>query len=210
MGHTQHTMARLAALTCVLSLWELGLVCSVDGTPAPAMVKGSTGCPGSKAWVHHASCDLTAQVMASCDDVMEEVKARVAGVNGWYDPHNRGTYELLSEDGKVLHLQRHTASGGYTDLMDLTFASVGVTTCYVHACSESQVTSYIDYSTNYCNVHDLYCGTADGCKAAIHDFPAVKEHFKDCSYKDGSQCLKVCQLEDTMPMPPLAHWGGAW
>mmetsp|Transcript_9940 Transcript_9940/g.29229 ORF Transcript_9940/g.29229 Transcript_9940/m.29229 type:complete len:86 (-) Transcript_9940:37-294(-) len=47
--------------------------------------------------------------------------------------------------------------------MDFAFAAQEDGSCEVSACSESQVFSIADFSTNYCNLHDLYCGTEDGC-----------------------------------------------
>merc|ERR1712083_1276145 len=42
--------------------------------------------------------------------------------------------------------------------------------CKILACSESQGTSVGDFSTNYCDIRNLYCGSADGCTAVEHDF----------------------------------------
>ena len=46
--------------------------------------------------------------------------------------------------------------------------------CVVRGCSASQVTSVADFSTNYCNLRMLYCGSKDGCRPVLHDF-AVDE-----------------------------------
>jgi len=54
-------------------------------------------------------------------------------------------------------------------------------------CSESQLTSYADFSTNYCNLHDLYCGSSDGCKFVKSDLK-YKEDVKSCSSADKGQC----------------------
>ena len=82
-----------------------------------------------------------------------------------------------------------TGDGKYTDKFIYTFASTaGSTGCSVTACSESQVTSYIDYSTNYCNLKDLYCNAADGCAVATNDL-TYEESVGDCSASDFSQCL---------------------
>ena len=69
--------------------------------------------------------------------------------------------------------------------------------CTLYGCSESQVTSYYDYSTNYCNLKDLYCNSADGCQIANSDLE-YDEVIEECSYTylgisqpqhDFSQCL---------------------
>lgn len=57
---------------------------------------GAMKCPGSSSWVH-ASAKVEVLASATCQDVMEEIKARVAGneAGTWHDPHNGGTYSLL-------------------------------------------------------------------------------------------------------------------
>lgn len=57
---------------------------------------GAMKCPGSSSWVH-ASAKVEVLAQATCQDVMEEIKARVAGneAGTWHDPHNGGTYSLL-------------------------------------------------------------------------------------------------------------------
>jgi hypothetical protein len=54
-------------------------------------------------------------------------------------------------------------------------------------CSESQVTSYLDFSTNYCDLHDLYCGSKDGCKFVTSDLK-YEEEIQECDYHDKGQC----------------------
>merc|ERR1719421_2384314 len=75
--------------------------------------------------------------------------ARIAGKNGWVDPHNGGKYTLTSATDTVLLTQRVTGNGKYTDLQKFTLQADG-SGCTVTACSESQVFSVIDYSTNFC------------------------------------------------------------
>lgn len=73
------------------------------------------------------------------------------------DPHNNGTYTVLSDSGTAVNLQRRTGDDKYTDLMTFTFANASDTSCTFYACSESQTTSVADFSTNYCNLRNLYC-----------------------------------------------------
>ena len=58
------------------------------------------------------------------------------------------------------------------------------------ACSESQVNSVIDYSTNYCNLHSLYCNSSDGCPTAGTDL-TYSESYSSCSQHDD-----VCVAAD--------------
>lgn len=152
-------------------------------------------CPKSSALIH-ASCKVTATVSGSCADVKAEAVARVNGQldGSWHDPHNNGTYHVLdASDPAALELSRLTGNKKYTDKLTLTFASDSSGGCTVSGCSESQVTSVLDYSTNYCNLRMLYCGSKDGCKPVSHDF-AVSETDVDPSTgagKDATACLKV-------------------
>merc|ERR1711920_59469 len=119
-----------------------------------ASVAGSSyKCPGSAAWVY-AWSEQTTSINAGCDAVMTEIMDRVNGKNGWYDPHNRGTYSITSSSTNELDVQRKTGDGKYTDKIVLQFESSD-STCVVKGCSESQVTSVMDFSTNFCNIRML-------------------------------------------------------
>lgn len=69
------------------------------------------------------------------------------------------------EDSLELDLQRVTGNHHFTDKLIFTFTDYKAIkpTCGIHACSESQIFSVKDFSTNYCNVRNLYCGKEDGC-----------------------------------------------
>eukprot|EP00619_Florenciella_sp_RCC1007_P000053 CAMPEP_0205922036 /NCGR_PEP_ID=MMETSP1325-20131115/13829_1 /ASSEMBLY_ACC=CAM_ASM_000708 /TAXON_ID=236786 /ORGANISM="Florenciella sp., Strain RCC1007" /LENGTH=203 /DNA_ID=CAMNT_0053289981 /DNA_START=68 /DNA_END=679 /DNA_ORIENTATION=+ len=142
-----------------------------------AAAADSYQCPGSAAWVY-AWAEVDVTTTASCDVAKAEVKARVAGSQDgtWTDPHNGGTYNELS-DSSYLELSRTTANGQYTDKMDLTFTDSG-TGCHIAGCSESQVTSIADFSTNYCNMRMLYCGEADGCTPVNGDLGSDETNKK--------------------------------
>ena len=59
---------------------------------AAALLTGASAmtCPGSSAFFY-AKCKLTVTFSNhSCANVTTEVKARIAGTNGWCDPHNKG------------------------------------------------------------------------------------------------------------------------
>merc|ERR1719215_1213371 len=126
-------------------------------------------CPGSPAKVH-ASCDLTITFpTTSCQKLEKEMLARNKGISGWKDPHNNGQYSLRKDSGKVLG-SRLTGDGLYTDLMEFDFKPLDDGNgCTLHACSESQVKSILDFGTNYCNLKNLYCNSGDGCRWLTHD-----------------------------------------
>eukprot|EP00448_Togula_jolla_P012249 CAMPEP_0170600812 /NCGR_PEP_ID=MMETSP0224-20130122/17529_1 /TAXON_ID=285029 /ORGANISM="Togula jolla, Strain CCCM 725" /LENGTH=158 /DNA_ID=CAMNT_0010925553 /DNA_START=213 /DNA_END=684 /DNA_ORIENTATION=+ len=107
----------------------------------------------------------------TCTNVMEEVRARVDRQPlGWHDPHNNGTYWITAQGKDEIELQRLTGDKKYTDKMVLTLTEGGLgRTCLINGCSESQVLSIQDFSTNYCNLRMLYCGEADGCKPVLHE-----------------------------------------
>jgi len=147
-------------------------------------------CPGSPAAMH-AMCNMTVDIHGgSCAQVKAEVLARVAGDGGWYDPHNRGVYTLLSDTDEFTEIKRLTGDKKYTDKMDFEFTNSKNASCLVIACSESQVTSMLDFSTNYCNLHDLYCGTAVGCKVVKGDFTFSEQQTK-CTQSVAKDCLKA-------------------
>jgi hypothetical protein len=150
-------------------------------------------CPGSPAGIH-ARCEMEITFPhTDCDQVQEEMARRIAGDLGWTDPHNGGHYELdhdTSLESDVLKGSHLTGNGGYTDLFTMTFATNNEQgNCVVTACSESQVTSVIDYSTNYCNLRNLYCSDhPDGCPTVGSSFEYV-EKYKSCRQRDAKQCV---------------------
>jgi len=140
-----------------------------------------SACPGSSAFFH-AKCEMEASFTDSCETVQTEMIARANGENGWVDPHNGGTYSFTSTTSTDIAGTRTTGDGKYTDKYDFHFEADG-SGCKVSACSESQVNSVLDYSTNYCNLHSLYCSSADGCPSAGTDL-TYKESFNSCSQHD--------------------------
>jgi hypothetical protein len=146
--------------------------CIVKASELRAEV-GGYQCPGSGALIH-AKMSVTAVAAASCSDVQSEIEAR-AGGNGFVDPHNGGIYSLLGSDGGVISTQRTTnpatSVGGqlYTDKQNFVLSDTDGG-CKIESCSESQGTSVGDFSTNYCDLRNLYCGSSDGCKPVGKDF----------------------------------------
>jgi len=155
-------------------------------------------CPGSASWVH-ASMKVTATASASCTDVREEIHARASAVGGWKDPHNGGIYTILESDDTMIKTQRttnpKTSVGGkvYTDKQNFVLKDTG-NSCEIMACSESQGTSVADMSTNYCDIRNLYCGSADGCTPVGHDF-ATNENSHSGSLGAGYDFGK-CIVKD--------------
>jgi hypothetical protein len=120
----------------------------------------------------HAKAEVTVDFAVPCANVATEIMARVSGEGGWTDPHNGGSYSCIgscpTSGTSPFTLQRVTGrtdrGGPYTDKMDFHFTSVAsghTSGCQMTACSESQSNSYLDFSTNYCNLRNLYCGPSD-------------------------------------------------
>ena len=96
-------------------------------------------CPESDA-VIHAWARTTVRFDAPCKTVKSEMLARIAGKNGWVDPHNAGTYELTSSVGDVVAADHVTGDGKYTDKLRFMFENAdGGDDCEVSGCSVSQV-----------------------------------------------------------------------
>eukprot|EP00316_Scyphosphaera_apsteinii_P021320 CAMPEP_0119312094 /NCGR_PEP_ID=MMETSP1333-20130426/25022_1 /TAXON_ID=418940 /ORGANISM="Scyphosphaera apsteinii, Strain RCC1455" /LENGTH=172 /DNA_ID=CAMNT_0007316651 /DNA_START=40 /DNA_END=558 /DNA_ORIENTATION=+ len=149
-------------------------------------------CPSTAAWGTACGMKITTTADATCDTVLAEMKARVAGqYDKWYDPHNNGTYTTQSYGG-TFSTSRRTGDNKYTDKQIFTLTPLAEK-CKIEACSRSQVFSIFDMATNYCDLKMLYCGMADGCKPVVHDFTVGQEatsKFAQSSV-DLSACLKV-------------------
>ena len=122
-----------------------------------------------------------------CQTVQSEMDKRINGqaTGKWFDPHNNGTYTLLSKTTELFELSRTTGDGKYTDLINFVFGAVDNTQCNVFACSESQVFSIEDYGTNFCNIHDLYCDEP-GCNPFMKLF--YDEEEAKCTKADQAVC----------------------
>jgi len=132
-------------------------------------------CPGSSASIHANAQITAATATASCDVVKQELKDRLAGKNGWYDQHNRGTYtEVAASGAATVSATRLTGNGKYTDKINWVLSGSG-DTCSIQACSESQVFSIADSSANYCNMKLPICGSDEGCLVANSDFSSKGE-----------------------------------
>merc|ERR1711862_985166 len=101
-----------------------------------------------------------------------------------------------------------------TDKQTFTLSEKGVA-CEIAACSESQGSSLKDFSTNYCDIRNLYCGGADGCKAVLHDFTSVQQSVDASSgQSDWSACIvkpslrAVSTIAQGMKCPGSKGWLG--
>uniref|UniRef100_A0A7S4UMD6 Uncharacterized protein n=1 Tax=Alexandrium monilatum TaxID=311494 RepID=A0A7S4UMD6_9DINO len=163
---------------------------------ALALGAARDSCPGSPA-VIHAKAQVRVRVAGSCSDAMAEMRARVNGQFGrWHDPHNNGTYTLLRRGSSQLEFSRLTGDRRYTDLLTFTFQDTGGASCLLEGCSESQVFSIRDYSTNLCNLCNLYCNRGQGCHPVLHNLPnsQVRVWTSIGAGKDEGECLKVRRL----------------
>ena len=144
-------------------------------------------CPTSGNPVH-AGCKVHISFTNECNTVQTEMKNRIKGqaTGKWQDPHNNGTYSLLSETTELFQIQRVTGDEKYTDLINFVFGPVDNAQCDVYACSESQVFSIGDAGTNFCNIHDLYCDEP-GCNPFYKLF--YDEYPGKCTQADAAVCL---------------------
>eukprot|EP00928_Gymnodinium_smaydae_P023086 TRINITY_DN19188_c0_g1_i1.p1 TRINITY_DN19188_c0_g1~~TRINITY_DN19188_c0_g1_i1.p1 ORF type:complete len:239 (+),score=29.19 TRINITY_DN19188_c0_g1_i1:64-717(+) len=154
----------------------------------------SVPCPDSPAKTH-AWAAVTIKAKASCDNVRNEMRARVAGqeTGTWSDPHDGGNgkqkYTML-DDAANLTMTRLSSNGVYTDKLLFTFTSDG-SDCRVTGCSRSQGMSMGDQSTNYCNLRNLYCGSKERCCHLKSDFEWTEEKFEKsvAASKNAGVCL---------------------
>ena len=87
---------------------------------AAAATSNSYKCPGTGPNVaQHAQCKMAVTVQNSCQNVQEEILERLAGKNGWYDRHNKGTYKLLEKSQNFVAASRLTGDKQYTDKLNL-------------------------------------------------------------------------------------------
>merc|ERR1711972_61729 len=171
--------------------------CIVKSSNLGAAVRDSYNCPGSGSWIH-AWMEVTATASATCANVKAEIAARASAEGGWKDPHNGGIYSVLENDAHsmIIKTQRTTnpatSVGGklYTDKQNFELTDVEGS-CQIKACSESQGTSVGDFSTNYCDIRNLYCGSADGCSIVSKDFTASEDSYSKSigAGHDFSQCI---------------------
>jgi len=177
----------------------LSVSCMEDSSSsaASAALPFDKTCPGSPAWTH-AKCKMTVKFQQPCKTVISEINLRLTSPK-WTDPHNRGTYTQLSSsrispNHMLVKGSRLTGDGKYTDLF--TFYTIEKSSsssseqCEVNACSESQVFSILDFSTNYCNLRNLYCNSKDGCAPVEYELDH-EEIYVDCHQNKKQNCISA-------------------
>ncbi len=180
-------------------------------------LEGTSVCPGSKSSIHAGCSYVVLFPNVSCTDVREEIVERIKKNQ---DPKShKGKYKIIKDWKNSTLASRTTGDGtNYTDIFKFTYSNLrkensadmivgGNKGCRVTACSESQVMSLSDYSTNYCNLHNLYCQqkkTSNGlnnildddkvtpCKKQKHDLKDVVEkiNFLGCPFHNVTQCTR--------------------
>ena len=123
-------------------------------------------------------------------------------------------------DTLELDIKRVTGNKRFTDKLTFTFSDFPGTkpACGIHACSESQVFSLKDFSTNYCNLRILYCGKEDGCVPVKHDLSVsevkvtpspLRRHREGCLHcqECGSRDLNCC---DNLLLCWVPQWMILW
>jgi hypothetical protein len=159
------------------------------------IMASSSVCPSSSAYVH-AKCAITVTFDQPCDTVRNEIQGRIQSEH-WVDPHNQGTYSLDGTAEKQIHVSRLTGDKMFTDKMAMEFEDNTKTSgCTMRACSVSQVTSVLDFSTNYCNLRNLYCNSnVDGCPVVNHEL-SYEERYNNCWQRTVAKCISSKQKSD--------------
>ena len=112
---------------------------------------------------------------------------------------------MLADNGhNIFELSRLTGNKRYTDKMTFTFSNHGTSSCAIEACSESQVFSIADFSTNYCNLRNLYCGAEDGCQVVRYDFTTEETNINP-SFGAGVD-KSACIVAGGTPSMFSKHW----
>ncbi|KAJ1625807.1 hypothetical protein T492DRAFT_1037290 [Pavlovales sp. CCMP2436] len=157
-----------------VALVSMALIVVVSGKAGPTrrMRGEDPACPGSSALIH-ASCKLSVHFTNSCSAVQKVLEARMEV--GHDCKSKPGTYKGSWKSGS-----RTTGDGKYTDRFKNSLSPSSDGGCSLTACSESQGTSVIDYSTNFCNLRNLYANSP----------LAFVEHFDSCSQHDQNACCR--------------------
>jgi len=109
----------------------------------------------------HTTAQMQVTFQNSCAEVAAEIEARGNMEDGWTDPHNGGTYSVLSADSTMIVTKRLTGNREYTDKQSFALSPSGTSGCTMNACSASQGTSANDGGTNLCDMFDLFCNSSE-------------------------------------------------
>merc|ERR1711941_70374 len=123
-------------------------------------------CPGAPdAFANiHTMAQMSVTFKNNCADVAAEIKARANGdvaMNGeaWVDPHNRGTYWVVSSTDSMITTERRTGNRLFVDKQTFALTTTAEGGCNAQMCSESQGTSANSGGTDLCDMWDLYCNS---------------------------------------------------
>ncbi|KAG8458238.1 hypothetical protein KFE25_001530 [Diacronema lutheri] len=166
----------LAATALIVLVASSCLVVAVVGKVGPtrALRGGDSACPGSPSLIH-AKCKISVYFDQPCAAVEAVMDARIAAV---HDCKSRpGLYKGSARFGS-----RTTGDGKYTDLFKSTLAPAHGGGCTLTACSESQVTSVVDFSTNFCNLFNLYGNNSSPL--------TFTERLDSCPQHDKASCCR--------------------
>jgi len=120
-------------------------------------------CPGAAYAVFniHTMAQMQVTFTNSCAEVAGEIEARAGMTNGWEDPHNGGTYRLLSATASNIETSRTTRNRVFTDKQTFALEDSASGGCTAYMCSESQGTSANDGGTNLCDMYNLFCNSSE-------------------------------------------------
>jgi hypothetical protein len=153
-------------------------------------------CPGAAyaAFNIHTMAQMQVTFTNSCSEVAQEIEARAGMANGWEDPHNGGTYRLLSANSDNIETSRTTRNRVFTDKQTFALQASG-TGCVAYMCSESQGTSANDGGTNLCDMYNLFCNSSEtnsktgvSCKPVKTDL-AYTINSEECGRYVGEQYM---------------------
>lgn len=176
----------------------------VEAAKECSLVQNSKGvpCTGSDTFLPHSGCSFSTFFHGTpCVQVRSEVMARLRGEGGWRDrKQHPGHYQLIKSGVQCIKAQRTTGKGAspgpYTDLFGLVFLPKQ-NGCQLAGCSESQVASLLDFSTNFCNMYNLVCNEEAGCPKAKDDLTGFTKitYHRACTHggkpeHDKAQCTR--------------------
>lgn len=147
----------------------------------------------------NSTCFITVEFNnTSCSKVSSEIQSRLSGAGGWQDPFNaNGGYLLVSDNGQgVVDAKWFLMTGGvdartatFVDYLRLSFVNLP-NSCLLISCAVSlPPDSSLGTSCNYCNLHNLYCGSDEGCSPLRYDFSgSYTEEYADCAVHNLGSC----------------------
>jgi len=171
----------------------------------------------------------------NCTKVADEIMARIAGTQdgSWTDPQTGGQYSLLdscsfagdiskydtNRTGTIITAQR--SASPFTDLVNFVMTDSDLSpdfrggSCEMVACSAGQDTSVTAeaLSRNYCNIHNLMCGSKEGCTSVLKDFRTgrpgefrAQGNAEIEEYGNSFTCAPDCNAHNPYPRYKCDCW----